>query len=255
MPNTTRRKLTGLRSSLLLTLALGACAGSAPDFSNRTQNAVSRQSSLTQWLEADSTSDALTRVVAPVCSTTVGHPAQGWAIDAGSWCVVPCPVNPAIKDTGSWHLTHDGLRCLATSESPTTLVNTEFTMSQWQLDQQRLFKGFDPSFVANTEWICVEQRYQIDPDKRQGFWVNAPAGESVYRFYQDGTLAVGRKGGPMRLAGDWGGRQGSVAVNGSDIFRHAVNYGAGRIDDFKSATEKQVRRFIDNLSPVNSTGI
>ena len=255
MLKTTKRKVIGLRSSLLLTLVLGACAGSAPDFTNRTQDAVSRQSSLTQWLEADSSSDALTRVVAPVCSSTAGHPTQGWAIDAGGWCVVPCPAGAANNDPDRWLLTHDGLRCFATNESPTTLVNTEFTMSQWQLDQQLLFEGFDPSFVANTEWICAEQQYQIDPEKRQGFWVNSPTGEAVYRFYSDGTLAIGRTGGPMQLVGDWGGRQGSVSVNGSDIFRYAVKYGAGRIDDFKSTTEKQVCRFIDNLAPVNATGV
>jgi len=232
---------------------MAGCAGSAPDFSDRTQQATARQNQLAAWLSEDVKDTSVSSILAPVCSSTVGHPEQGWAIDGGNWCVIACPTLPDDNVLNRWMKTHDGLRCFATDKSATTLVTTEFEQAQLSLDQQKLFKGFDRSFVSDTEWNCTEQEYQIDPGSQRGFWVDLGVG-NTYRFYDDGALMIARAGAPMKFAGDWRGRssgdQGNnVLVNDRDVFRYAVNYGGGRFDEFRSATRKQVCRFKDHPGP------
>ena len=227
---------------------LSGCAGTPADFSQRTPAATARQDQLAGWLSQDVAAGSVNRILAPVCSSTVGHPPQGWAIDGGNWCVVSCPVKPADNRLNRWLKTHDGLRCFATDGKSTTLVETEFESVQWRLDQQQLFKGFDRSFVSDTEWTCLQQEYQIDPDSQEGFWVDLGAGDR-YIFYDDGTLMIAAPGSPLQFAGDWRGSRGGVAINDRDVFSHAVNYGGGRFDEFKSPTLKQVCRFKDNPGP------
>lgn len=238
-----------LKCSFLIMLLTG-CAGSPPDFSDRTSGASIKQNALAQWLEADSSDDRISSIVAPVCSSGVGHPPRGWAIDGGNWCVVSCPVKPVNNVLNRWMLTHDGLHCYATDQGATAMVETKYETAHWRLDQQLLFKGFDRSFVSDTEWKCIQQEYQVDPDSRRGFWVDLPEAGNAYRFYDDGALMIARSGGPMKFAGDWRGKQGSgVLMNDREMFRYAVNYGGGRFDEFKSATRKQVCRFKDHPGP------
>ena len=232
----------------LMTFIVG-CAGSPPDFSQRTAAAVDKQYQLAEWLSADETESSVGLINAPVCSSTVGHPQTGWAIDGGGWCVVACPVKSAQGTLNQWVNTDNGLRCFATDVAATQLVKVEFKQQSWQLEQQKLFTGFDRSFVSDTEWTCTEQEYQIDPETRQGFWVDIGVGDT-YRFYSDGVLMVARAGAPLKLAGNWRGKQGSgVIANDREVFRFAVNYGGGRFDEFRTATRKQLCRFKDNPGP------
>ncbi len=231
-------------------IALAGCAGTSPDFSARTLHAYDKQSQLVSWLDAEKSNTVVSLIEAPVCSSTVGHPPQGWAIDAGNWCVVACPVKPANNVFNRWMLTHDGLRCFATDKGPTASVVTEYEQSQWKLEEQVLFNGFDRSFVSDTEWNCAEKEYQIDPDSRRGFWADTGISGNIYRFYEDGSLMIGQTGSPMRFAGDWRGQGGrGVLINDHEVFKFAVNYGGGRFDEFRSATRKQVCRFKDNPGP------
>ncbi len=242
---------TKLVTSLILCSAsfLVGCAGTPPDFSQRTAGASAKQDQLAGWLAEDVKATSSSRILAPVCSSSVGHPQQGWAIDGGDWCVVACPVKPGNSNLNQWLQADDGLRCFATDQDATTLVDTVFEPQHLRLDQQQLFKGFDRSFVNDTEWTCVEQEYQIDPNNREGFWVDLGVG-NVYRFYNDGVLMVARPGSPMKIAGDWRGTQDrGVALNDREVFSYAVNYGGGRFDEFKSATRKQLCRFKDNPGP------
>lgn len=243
-------RYSGFSLLLMAGSLMAGCAGSAPDFSDRTSGAFSKQNNLAQWLVADNSSAAVSSVAAPVCSSTVGHPPQGWAIDGGNWCVVSCPVLPEDKILNRWMQTHDGLRCYATDQKATSLVKTEFEKAQWNLEEQLLFKGFDRSFVSQTEWQCTEQEYQIDPESRQGFWIDLPQIGNRYRFYKDGSLMIARGGEPLRFAGSWLSQQSrEVLRNDRELFRFAVNYGGGRFDEFKSATRKQVCRFVDEPGP------
>ena len=250
-------KLTQVAPYLILSLfaTLTGCAGSAPDYSQRTAGAPVKQNQLTSWLEADSVAnrDSM-QIAAPVCSTDAGHPPEGWAIDKGSWCVVACPVSPPDGVYDRWLRTHDGLRCYATKNSGAQLVTTQLDRNLWNLDSQVLFEGFDRSFVSDTQWDCEEQEYRVDPDSKQGFWVPVDKPGNTYSFYNDGALMVGRRGFPMKFAGDWRGGQrngfsSGVVVNDEEVFRFAVNYGGGRFDEFRSATEKQVCRFKDHPGP------
>jgi len=223
---------------------LVGCAGAAPDYSDRTSQAVASQTQLNQWLGVDKARVATGNVRAPICSDGVGHPQQGWAIDQGNWCVVACPDN---EQSNTWHSTADGLRCFATNKNATAFVDTEFKLDHWRLDQQKLFKGFDRAFVTDTEWRCRDQDYQIDPDSKKGFWVDLDGTGETYRFYNDGTLVVARLDEPLRAAGNWRGSDSErVMVNDKDIFRFAVNYGGGRFDQFRSATRKQICTFFNN---------
>jgi len=231
------------------TTFLFGCAGTPADFSQRTTEATNRQNQLVGWLSEDVKASSSNRILAPVCSGSVGHPEQGWAIDGGNWCVVSCPVKPANNVLDRWLQTHDGLRCFATDEKATALIETEFEPQHWRLDQQQLFNGFDRSFVSDTEWACKEQEYQIDPDSQEGFWADLGTGDT-YIFYDDGALMTARSGRPLKFAGDWRGKQGKgVVVNDREVFTFAVNYGGGRFDEFESATRKQVCRFVDNPGP------
>ena len=225
------------------------CAGTPADFSQRTPAASAKQDQLAGWLAEDVKADNTTRILAPVCSSSVGHPQQGWAIDGGSWCVVSCPVKPENNVPDQWSQTHDGLRCFATDQEATALVETDFEPQHLRLDQQQLFKGFDRSFVSDTEWTCVEQEYQVDPASNKGFWVDLGEG-NTYRFYDDGALMIGSPGSPLIFAGDWRGKQGKgVLINDRDVFSFAVKYGGGRFDEFESPTRKQLCRFKDNPGP------
>jgi len=213
------------------------------------KRASDRQDQLAGWLAEDVKASSTSRILAPVCSSSVGHPEQGWAIDGGDWCVVSCPVKPADNSLNQWFQTHDGLRCFATDEKATALVETEFKPQHLRLDQQQLFNGFDRSFVSDTEWACVGQEYQIDPDSQKGFWADLGTADTLV-FYDDGALMTASTGQPLIVAGDWRGKQGTgVVVNDRDVFKFAVNYGGGRFDEFKSATRKRVCRFVDNPGP------
>jgi len=199
------------------TTFLFGCAGTPADFSQRTTAASDRQDQLAGWLAEDVKASSTSRILAPVCSSSVGHPEQGWAIDGGDWCVVSCPVKPADNILNRWLQTHDGLRCFATDEK--------------------------------TEWACVGQEYQIDPDSQKGFWADLGTADTLV-FYDDGALMTASTGQPLIVAGDWRGKQGTgVVVNDRDVFKFAVNYGGGRFDEFKSATRKRVCRFVDNPGP------
>lgn len=239
-----------MRAAIPLVIVFGflnACAGSAPDYSQRTNAAAIKQSHLAEWLSEDINQSASRKIAAPVCSSTAGSPVTGWAIDDGHWCVVACPAPSA--ETNQWTNTDDGRRCFATNQSANERVSTEFLPQHWQLEQLPLFSGFDRSFVSDTEWNCIEQEYQIDPETHRGFWKDIGAGNS-YRFYNDGALMLARAGAPMKLAGDWRGRHGSgVIVNDREMFRFAVNYSGSRFDEFRSATRKQLCRFVDHPEP------
>ncbi len=227
---------------------LGACAGSPPDYSQRTKFAVAKQNSLTEWLVQDVNRSTSKRIVAPLCSSAAGHPPTGWGIEDSNWCAVACPSRSSAV-SNQWTQTSDGLRCFATDQAANSYISTEFQNQHWNLEQLVLFNGFDRSFVSDTEWSCKEQEYQIDPNTHRGFWVDISDGNS-YRFYNDGALMVASAGAPMKLAGDWRGKQGSgVIVNDQLMFNYAVNYGGGRFDEFRSATRKQLCRFVDHPEP------
>lgn len=239
---------TFLTVALALATLLSACAGSPPDYSQRTKAAALKQNDLAEWLAQDVNQSASKRIAAPVCQDAAEGSSTGWSIDSNShWCVVACPVGSSF--TGEWLTTGAGLRCLATDKPAGSIVKTEFQLPQWRLDQLSLFNGFDRSFVSDTEWNCKEQEYQIDPDTFRGFWADISTGNS-YRFYTDGALMVARAGAPMILAGDWRGKEGSgVIVNDQVMFRYGVNYGGGRFDEYSSATRKQLCRFVDHPPP------
>jgi len=246
-------KLKTLALSLIVTLT--GCAGSPPDYSLRTTGATIKQNQLASWLEADNvaTEDSM-QIVAPICSSEAGHPPEGWAIDKASWCVVSCPISPPDGVYDRWLRTHDGLRCYATKKPAPQLVTTQLDMSLWNLDSQPLFEGFDRSFVNDTQWNCEDLEYQVDPDTRQGFWASSNKPGNTYSFYNDGALMVGRNGYPMKFAGNWRGGEingfsSGVVINDREVFRHAVNYGGGRFEEFRSATNKQVCIFKDNPGP------
>jgi len=249
--------MSQFRVSAICAVAFGvltSCAGSSPDFSARTANVTANQNQLASWLKADSASEDITQIAAPICESTVGHPANGWAISENAWCVVACPVSPPDNVYDRWMLTHDELRCYATKQAPGQLVNTQLDKGSWDLDSQLLFEGFDLGFVRDTMWECEEQEYQIDPQSRQGFWTTLKQAGNTYSFYNDGALMVGRAGSAMKFAGDWrpskvAGFASGVVVNDQEMFRYAVNYGGGRFDEFRSATRKQVCRFKDSPGP------
>jgi len=233
---------------------LVGCAGAAPDYSDRTSGAVDSQTQLNQWLGVDKARVATGSIRASICGDDVGHPKQGWAIDKGDWCVVACPEELLEKfdsdQLNTWQTTADDLRCFTTGKNAGAFIDTEFTFDHWRLDQQQLFRGFDRAFVTDTEWRCRDQDYQIDPDSKKGFWVDLNGTTETYRFYDDGTLVVGRGNAPLRAAGNWRGSDSErVMVNDKDIFRFAVNYGGGRFDQFRSATRKQVCTFFSNPGP------
>jgi len=237
---------------LISFFALAGCAGSSPDYRARTANVSANQDQLASWLKADSASNDVTDISAPVCESTVGHPPSGWAISESAWCVVACPVSPPDNVYNRWMLTHDGLRCFATRQAPTQFVNTQLDKDSWNLDSQLLFAGFDWSFVRDTMWVCEELEYQIDPESKQGFWAALEQAGNTYSFYNDGALMVGSAGSAMKFAGDWRASQlagSGVVVNDQEMFRFAVNYGGGRFDEFSSATRKQVCRFKDSPGP------
>lgn len=244
------KKSAGVVIAILLGTCLQyGCAGSPPDYSQRTSHAVLKQSELAEWLSQDAKRKVSNPIVAPVCSNDVGRPPTGWALENESWCVVACPAALTDTDLNQWVTTNDSQRCFVTDLTANALVTTEYEPAHWQLETLDLFTGFDRSFVSDTEWNCIEQEYQIDPETQQGFWVYVGAG-NTYRFYNDGALMLARAGSPMKHAGDWRGKQGSgVVVNDREMFRFAVNYSGGHFDEYRTATQKQVCRFKDHPGP------
>lgn len=227
-------------------LMVSGCAGSAPDFSQRTTAVQAKQTELVQWLEADRSVQQTGLIKAPVCSSSVGHPPTGWGIEDGNWCVISCPTTPAGSNEQRWFKTHDGLRCIVAKPGSGDFIETEYKPEHWRLDQQPLLKGFDRAFISDTKWKCVEQEYQIDPQSLRGFWLDIGEG-TIYRFYRDGALMIGQSDSSLKYAGQWNGSHDSgVVINDRESFLFAVNYGAGRFDEYRSSTRKQVCRFFDN---------
>lgn len=237
-----------LTSLLFGAVLLQGCAGSAPDFERRTLGGSNQEARLAAFInEAPVTAAGSARnlkIDVPLCSSTVGHPTDGWAIDAGNWCVVSCK-QAGIKDS-RWVSGTDGKQCLATPVTgATSRVKIAFAWSDLALEQQDAFDGLSRSFLNDTEWLCKEFDYLIDPDTNKGFWSELASAAIIYRFHQNGKLSTGKVSGPMKLGGTWSvNQQEQVFFNSTQVFKHAIDYGGGRFDNFKSATKKQVCRYV-----------
>lgn len=231
---------------LLCYVLISGCAGSAPDYQARTVGGPGQEAKLVglfDRLEPVSQNEKSRNIIVPLCSSTVAKPETGWAIDGGDWCVVPCN-RPAVQ--ARWVIGSDGSRCLSASATTTTTqVEVDFNAADLSLQQSGLFKGLSNSFLSDTEWHCKEYDYLIDPDTRLGFWNELESGRVVYRFHRDGKLLTGRAPGLMNLSGSWRvSADGQVLFNSSEVFKYAIDYGGGRFDNFSSATNKQVCRYV-----------
>lgn len=228
-------------------LLLQACAGSPPDYSPRTA-ATAQEASLTQYFDQEQPPDRSQLIKAPICSTTVGTPASGWAIDGGEWCVIACDSESVGESR--W-VDVGGSRCLATPQrQPATLVTVPYTPADLSLDQPAVFSGFSRSFLTDTEWSCKEFKYRVDPESRLGFWEELNGVSLQYRFHRDGRLVIGKDRGGAKPSGSWEVQRGDqVFFNGRPVFTHAIDYGGGRFDDFITSRTKQVCRFVQEADP------
>lgn len=242
---------------LLFSILAYGCAGSAPDYQARTVGGPGQELKLVGLLdhsEGPLPGENSQKIVVPVCSSTVGQSDTGWAIDGGNWCVVPCsdPVSEA-----RWSVSKEGSKCFSTPESgATNQVEVDLTWTDLALGQSGVFNGLSRSFLSDTEWHCKEYSFLIDRDNRQGFWNELPRNTIIYRFHRDGKLLTGRSLSLMKLSGSWQvNSQKQVYFNSTEVFKNAIDYGGGRFDNFKTATNKQVCRFVreaDLLATVGS---
>ena len=136
-------------------LVLQGCAGSAPDFERRTLGGANQEAKLAAFIGeltvAESGIEKNLLINVPLCSSVVGHPASGWGIDAGDWCVVSC--NQAGITDSRWVTGADGKQCLAAPETEaTSRVEVSFSWSDLSLQQQNTFDGLSRSFLSDTEW-------------------------------------------------------------------------------------------------------
>ena len=245
--------LTKTTISLSALALLCGCAGSAPDFAQRTTDGASQEAKLANLFAQPLASGApvkrLLKIDVPVCSSTAGEPAGGWSIDAGEWCVVPCDQGATTQSR--WVTGQSGNRCLATPVStPATRVTVDFDWSDLSLSEQTLFDGLSRSFLSDTEWKCEAFTYLIDPDTGKGFWSASEDGNRIYRFFRNGRLLTGQSLEKMRVSGSWSvNAEEQVFFNSREVFSHAIDYGGGRFDSFESATAKQVCRYVREAEP------
>lgn len=232
---------------------ISGCAGSAPDFAQRTSGGASQEAKLASFLDQSPVSGSPVQrslqIDVPLCSSTAGEPVGGWSIDAGDWCVVPCDQGATAQSR--WVTGESGSRCLATPVSDSaTQVTVDFDWGDLSLAEQTLFDGLSRSFLSDTEWHCDAFTYLIDPDTGKGFWTASEQGDRIYRFYRGGRLLTGRTLEQMRLSGSWSvNSEEQVFFNSREVFRHAIDYGGGRFDSFESATTKQVCRYVSEAEP------
>ncbi len=236
----------------MVVMLLSGCAGSAPDFSDRTTGGAAQEAKLADLISQSRATPArstqLKRIVAPVCATTVPGTPTGWALNRGDWCVIACPQTLAGTEDSRW-VSGANERCLARAHSDASVVQVDYQQSDLDLDKQAVFSGLDHAFLANTEWRCQTVRYEIDPDTNLGFWApgsdSKSGGEIVYRFHSDGRLLSGPDESALALAGGWriedGGR---VFFNSTQVFAHAVKYSGSQFDDFQQPLLKRECRFI-----------
>jgi hypothetical protein len=225
---------------------LQSCAGSAPDYTPRNPLRA-QEAKLAQFFDKEELPERSSSIVVPLCGGAVGTPRTGWSIDQGNWCVVPC--DSAGVGEARWLSDSDGNRCMAAADrSPESLVTSEFGWSDLSLVQPAVFTGLSRSFLSGTEWACKEFRYQVDSQSRVGFWDEVPEGALVYRFYHGGKLVIGAHTSSARPSGNWSVREGDrVFFNQREVFRHAIDYGGGRFDDFITTRQKQVCRFVEDI--------
>lgn len=229
--------------------ALQACAGSAPDYTPRNP-LIAQEAKLAQFFDTEEAPERTQIIVAPLCGSAAGNPKSGWGIDVGNWCIVPCD-NAGIGGS-RWMTDATGNRCLVASErSPTTPVAAEFSWSDLSLNQPALFAGFSRSFLSDTEWNCKEYRYRRDPESSVAFWDELEDSAVLYRFHRDGKLVIGTTQKDAKPSGRWSVREDDrVYFNQREVFKHAIDYGGGRFDDFISSKEKQVCRFVREADEV-----
>lgn len=234
-------------AAILITAVISGCAASSPDFGRRTSGGPGQEAKLAALFEEAKgvpRSDNTQKISMPFCSSTAGQPSTGLAIDGGNWCVVGC------KSSGNteprWVRAENGNRCLAAPNSGATKqVEFDFKWSDLSLEQPALFKGLGRSFLSDTEWHCKEFNYLIDPDNNRGFWNVLRDGRKIYRFHRDGKLLTGRSLDSMKLSGSWQvNTKKQVFFNSVEVFKHSIDYGGGRFDYFKSATNKEVCRYV-----------
>ena len=239
--------------SLSALILIYGCAGSAPDFAQRTRGGASQEAKLATFLDQPPVSGLIVQrslqIDAPLCSSTAGKPVGGWSIDAGDWCVVSCDQGATAQSR--WVTGESGSRCLAAPVSdPATRVTVDFDWSDLSLSELTLFDGLSRSFLSDTEWHCEAFTYLIDPDTGKGFWTASEQDNRIYRFYRGGRLLTGRTLGQMRLSGSWSvNSEEQVFFNSREVFKHAIDYGGGRFDSFESATTKQVCRYVSEAEP------
>ena len=229
------------------------CAGSPPDFAQRTSGGVSQEAKLASFLDQPPAStSAIQRSIqidVPVCSSAAAKPVGGWSIDAGDWCVVPCEQSATTESL--WVTGESGSRCLATPVRDTTnLARVDFAWSDLSLAELTLFDGLSQAFLSDTEWHCEVFTYLIDPDTDKGFWTASDQGNRIYRFFRSGRLLTGQSLAEMRLSGSWSvNSEEQVFFNSREVFKYAIDYGGGRFDSFESATSKQVCRYFSEAEP------
>ena len=229
-------------------ILLQGCAGSAPDYSPRSA-VVAQEARLEKFFDQQEAPERTQAIVVPVCSSTVGTTATGWAIDGGNWCVVACDKDAVGEDR--WIKDNTGNRCLATANrQPTSLVSVQYGQTDLSLNQPALFTGFARSFLSDTEWRCVEYRYRVDPETNKAFWDKLAEADFVYRFHRSGKLAIGPSAETTRPSGNWSvGADDHVYFNTRRVFTNAIDYGGGRFDDFIAANRKQTCRYVREADP------
>lgn len=231
---------------VLFSMFACGCAGSAPDYGARTAGGPDQELKLAGLLDQSEGTEPMQssqKIVVPVCSSTVGQSETGWAIDGGNWCVVPC--NDVVTEA-RWSVSKEGSKCFSTPGSGATKqVEVDLMWTDLALDQSSVFNGLSKAFLSDTEWHCKEYSFLIDRNTRQGFWNELPRNTIIYRFHRDGKLLTGHSLGLMKLSGSWHvNSKKQVYFNSTEVFKYAIDYGGGRFDNFKSATNKQVCRFV-----------
>lgn len=222
---------------------LYGCAGSAPDYSPRTA-LVAQEARLSRFFDQEEAPERTQTILVPVCSSTVGTSPTGWTIDGGNWCVVACDKGGVGENR--WVTDANEGRCLAsTTRQPTALVSVQFNWADLTLNQPTVFSGFSRSFLNDTEWRCEEYRYRIDPENNTAFWDKVPDADLVYRFHRSGKLAIGPTAATAKPSGNWSVRTDDhVYFNQRRVFANAIDYGGGRFDDFITARQKKVCRYV-----------
>lgn len=242
------RKLINVYSAIAI-VVLQACAGSAPDYTPRNPLRA-QEAKLAQFFDKEEAPERTQTVIAPLCGSDAGGPKSGWGIDGGNWCIVACGI-AGVGDAG-WMTDASGNRCLvAAGRAPPSAVTAQFSWADLSLNQPALFKGFSRSFLSDTEWNCKEFRYRIDPQSKVAFWDELDDSSVLYRFHRDSKLVIGKDLKSAKPSGSWSVRENNrIFFNQREVFKHAIDYGGGRFDDFISTKEKQVCRFVREADPV-----